>query len=143
MTHFEFILFSETTFESVMNLAQERTKQLKDTHRAFQLVREAQELTSWIKTKEQHAQTADVGEDLEQVEMMQKKFDDFQADLKANEARLTEVNEIAMQLVTLGQTEAAIKIQTQLEEVNKKWSELQTTTNERHMAFERAHEVQR
>ena len=53
------------------------------------------------------------------------------------------MNEIAMQLVTLGQTEAAIKIQTQLEEVNKKWSELQTTTNERQMAFERAHEVQR
>ena len=57
--------------------------------------------------------------------------------------RLTDMNEIAMQLVTLGQTEAAIKIQTQLEEVNKKWSELQTTTNERQMAFERAHEVQR
>jgi hypothetical protein len=56
---------------------------------------------------------------------------------------LTDMNEIAMQLVTLGQTEAAIKIQTQLEEVNKKWSELQTTTNERQMAFERAHEVQR
>ena len=53
------------------------------------------------------------------------------------------MNEIAMQLVTLGQTEAAIKIQTQLEEVNKKWSELETTTNERVMAFERAHEVQR
>ena len=75
--------------------------------------------------------------------MMQKKFDDFQSDLKANEQRLTDMNEIAMQLVTLGQTEAAIKIQTQLEEVNKKWSELQTTTNERHVAFEKAHEVQR
>ena len=56
-------------------------------HRAFVLVREAQELTNWIKTKEQHAQTADVGEDLEQVELMQKKFDDFQTDLKANEQR--------------------------------------------------------
>ena len=133
----------EKTFESVLNMGQERTKRLQETHRAFQLVREAQELTNWIKTKEQHAQTADVGEDLEQVEMQQKKFDDFQSDLKANEQRLTEMNEIAMQLVTLGQTEAAIKIQTQLEEVNKKWSELQTTTNERVMAFERAHEVQR
>lgn len=53
------------------------------------------------------------------------------------------MNEIAMQLVSLGQTEAAIKIQTHLEEVNKKWTELQTTTNERIIAFERAHEVQR
>jgi spectrin alpha len=84
-----------------------------------------------------------VGDDLEQVELMQKKFDDFQADLKANEARLSEMNEIAMQLVTLGQTEAAVKIQAQLEDVNKKWQDLQSVTTERVVAFERAHEVQR
>merc|ERR1719412_1281322 len=133
----------EKTFESVQTMGKERTKRLEETHKAFQLVREAQEMTSWIRSKEQHANQVDVGEDLEQVELMQKKFDDFQADLKENEIRLQEMNEIAMQLVTLGQTEAAIKIQTQLEEVNKKWSELETTTNERVMAFERAHEVQR
>lgn len=62
-----------------------------------------------------HAQVQDVGEDLEQVEVMQKKFDDFQTDLKANEVRLAEMNDIAMQLVSLGQTEAALKIQTQME----------------------------
>lgn len=56
-----------------------------------------------------------MGEDLEQVEVMQKKFDDFQSDLKANEVRLAEMNEIAMQLINLGQTEAAVKIQTQLQ----------------------------
>lgn len=60
----------------------------------------------------------DVGEDLEQVEVMQKKFDDFQSDLKANEVRLAEMNEIAMQLMSLGQTEAALKIQTQLQVIH-------------------------
>lgn len=60
----------------------------------------------------------DVGEDLEQVEVMQKKFDDFQSDLKANEVRLAEMNEIAMQLMSLGQTEAALKIQTQLQVID-------------------------
>jgi spectrin alpha len=57
----------ETTFESVMVMGKERTKRLGETHRAFQLVREAQELTNWIKAKEQHAQAVDVGQDLEQV----------------------------------------------------------------------------
>ena len=42
--------------------------------------------------------------------MQKKKFDNFQTDLKANEARLSEMNKIAMQLVSLGQTEAAMKI---------------------------------
>ncbi|MFN9953978.1 MAG: hypothetical protein ACK55I_12840, partial [bacterium] len=59
------------------------------------------------------------------MEVMQKKFDDFQADLKANEVRLAEMTEIAMQLVSLGQTEAAMKIQAQLEDLNTKWSKLQ------------------
>jgi len=49
------------------------------------------------------------------VEVMQKKFDDFQSDLKANEVRLAEMNEIAMQLMSLGQTEAALKINTQIQ----------------------------
>ena len=40
---------------------------------------------------------------------MQTKFDDFQADLKANEVRLAEMNEIAMQLVSLWQTQAAMQ----------------------------------
>lgn len=84
-----------------------------------------------------------MSDDLEQVEVMQKKFDDFQSDLKANEVRLAEMNEIAMQLVTLGQTDAAIKIQAQLEDLNKKWTDLQSVTNERVAAFEKAHEVQR
>ena len=38
---------------------------------------------------------------MEEVELMQMKFDDFQADLRANEVRLAEMNEIAMQLVSL------------------------------------------
>ena len=73
---------------------------------------------------------------------MQKKFDDYQAENTANEVRLAEMNEIAMQLVTLGQSEAAIKIQTVLEDVNKKWTVLQEETKEKLAAFKRANEVQ-
>lgn len=60
-----------------------------------------------------------------QVEVLQKKFDDFKTDLQANEVRLAEMNEIAMQLMSLGQTEAALKIQTQIHELNTKWNSLQ------------------
>merc|ERR1719334_1626522 len=47
-----------------------------------------------------------------------------------------------MQLVSLGQTEAAMKIQAQLEDLNQKWSKLQEVSNEQGAAFEKAHEVQ-
>jgi spectrin alpha len=126
-----------------LNLGKERAKHLGETCKAYQLVRDAAEMANWIKVKEQHAQIQDESDDLEQVEVVQKKFDDFQADLKANEARLSEMNEIAVQLVSLGQTDAALKIQAQLEDLNKKWVDLQTVANEKVKAFEKAHEVQR
>jgi spectrin alpha len=133
----------EKQYELLLAMGEERAKKLGETCKAYHLVREAADLGNWIKQKEQHAQIQNVGDDLEQVEVMQKKFDDFQSDLKANEVRLAEMNEIAMQLVTLGQTDAAIKIQAQLEDLNKKWTDLQSVTNEKVAAFERAHEVQR
>lgn len=50
-----------------MAMARERQKKLSETAQAYVLVREAAELSQWIKDKEQHAQIEDVGEDLEQV----------------------------------------------------------------------------
>ncbi|KAL3280132.1 hypothetical protein HHI36_017636 [Cryptolaemus montrouzieri] len=132
-----------TQYDRLIELAQERQKKLNETVKAYVLVREAAELASWIKDKEMHAQVQDVGEDLEQVEVMQKKFDDFTTDLKANEVRLAEMNEIAMQLVSLGQTEAALKIRTQMDDLNTKWTSLQQLTSERASQLGSAHEVQR
>jgi spectrin alpha len=133
----------EAQYSELLQVARERQERLSETAKAYVLVREAAELAAWIKDKENHAQVQDVGEDLEQVEVMQKKFDDFRADLKANEVRLAEMNEIAVQLVSLGQTEAALKIQTQIQELNDKWTGLQTLTAERASQLGSAHEVQR
>ncbi|XP_012266103.2 spectrin alpha chain isoform X2 [Athalia rosae] len=133
----------QAQYDDLLYLAHERQNKLNETAKAYVLVREAAELATWIKAKENHAQVQDVGEDLEQVEVMQKKFDDFQADLKANEVRLAEMNEIAVQLMSLGQTEAALKIQTQIQDLNEKWTSLQTLTAERASQLGSAHEVQR
>ncbi|MPC51704.1 Spectrin alpha chain [Portunus trituberculatus] len=130
-------------YKNLMSLAKERQKKLSETVQAYVLVREAAELSQWIKDKEQHAQIEDVGEDLEQVEVLQKKFDDFKTDLQANEVRLAEMNEIALQLMSLGQTEAALKIQTQIEDLNTKWNSLQQMAQERQFQLGSAHEVQR
>ncbi|XP_065209601.1 spectrin alpha chain isoform X2 [Planococcus citri] len=133
----------EQQYEHLLALARERQNKLNETVKAYVLVREASELATWIKDKESHAQIQDVGEDLEQVEVMQKKFDDFQSDLRANEVRLAEMNEIALQLMSLGQTEAALKIQTQMQDLNEKWTSLQTLSSERAAQLGSAHEVQR
>ena len=108
------------------------------------MVRDASEMSNWINQKVQQApEEQEVDIDLEQVEVIQRKYDDQNSEMKANEVRLAEMNEIAVQLSTLGQTEAAIKIQTQLEEVKQKFTELQEASKKKIGDFERAHEVQR
>jgi spectrin alpha len=130
-------------YDNLLAIARERQNKLNETTKAYVLVREAAELSSWIRNKESHAQIKDVGEDLEEVEVLQKKFDDFNDDLKANEVRLAKLNEIAVQLTSLGQTEAALKIKTQMHTLNEEWTQLQHITTERASQLGSAHEVQR
>lgn len=130
-------------YENLLELARQRRQKLEESCKAYQLVREAGELAQWITDKETVALSDEVGEDLEQVEVVQRKFDDFQKDLRANEARLVELNTIAERLTAMGQTEAAEKIRIQIEDLNTRWAALQQVTQERAQTLGSAHEVQR
>ena len=61
-----------------MELGRQRRQKLEESCKAYQLVREAGELAQWINDKETVALSEEVGGDLEQVEVIQRKFDDFQ-----------------------------------------------------------------
>ena len=61
------------------------------------------------------ASSEELGKDLEHVEVLKKKFDDFQKDLTANETRVQEVNTMAHRLLDEGHSEApAIMEQTEV-----------------------------
>ena len=64
-------------YANLLDLGNQRREKIKESCEAYQLVREAAELAAWITEKENIMVGEDVGEDLEQVEEMQKKFDDF------------------------------------------------------------------
>lgn len=133
----------EQQYKTLLDLGNQRREKLEESCKAYQLVREAGELAQWIADKETVALSDEVGEDLEQVEVVQRKFDDFQKDLKANEARLVELNTIAERLTAMGQTEAAEKIRIQIEDLNQRWAALEQVTQERAQTLGSAHEVQR
>ncbi|XP_060065678.1 spectrin alpha chain-like isoform X1 [Ylistrum balloti] len=133
----------ETQYANLLDQGNQRREKLQESCRAYQLVREAAELASWITEKEGMMVGDEVGEDLEQVEEMQKKFDDYQKDLKQNEARLQELNTIADKLTAMGRTEAAEKIREQIATLNNRWENLQAVTAVRAETLGSAHEVQR
>ncbi|XP_059141379.1 spectrin alpha chain-like isoform X3 [Physella acuta] len=133
----------ETQYANLLDLANQRRENVQESNKAYQLVREAAELAAWITEKENSMAGEEVGDDLEQVEEMQKKFDDFQKDLKANEARLQELNNIADRLTAMGHTEAAEKIREQIIQLNQRWVTLQQVTAERAQTLSSSFEVQR
>lgn len=65
-------------YSNLLELGEKRKDMLEKSCKKFMLFREANELQQWIHEKESTLTNEEVGSDLEQVEVLQKKFDDFQ-----------------------------------------------------------------
>lgn len=65
-------------YGTLIDLGEKRKDMLEKSCKKFMLFREANELQQWINEKESALTNEEVGSDLEQVEVLQKKFDDFQ-----------------------------------------------------------------
>ena len=136
----------EKKYADLLDHGRRRKNKLEDACKALQTARKANELTQWIKDKEQIATIEVIDEkldDLEQVEMMQKKFDDFFDELKQNEVQLAEMKDVADKLRNQGDKEAAAKIDQQVNQLNNKWNELQQISAKKAQQLESANEVQR
>lgn len=129
-------------YGTLLELGEKRKDMLEKSCKKFMLFREANELQQWINEKESALTNEEVGSDLEQVEVLQKKFDDFQKvrstpnasvllsvqiylsdafyfplnqDLKANESRLRDINKVASELESEGlMAEEAPMVQAQV-----------------------------
>uniref|UniRef100_A0A671XV45 Spectrin alpha chain, non-erythrocytic 1 n=1 Tax=Sparus aurata TaxID=8175 RepID=A0A671XV45_SPAAU len=152
----------EELYGTLMELGEKRKDMLEKSCKKFMLFREANELQQWINEKESALTNEEVGSDLEQVEVLQKKFDDFQKDLKANESRLRDINKVASELESEGlMAEEAPAVQAQVSstlldeadsktaspwkvsELNNRWRSLQQLAEDRSNMLGSAHEVQR
>lgn len=71
-------LLTPCRYHSLLELGEKRKGMLEKSCKKFMLFREANELQQWINEKEAALTSEEVGADLEQVEVLQKKFDDFQ-----------------------------------------------------------------
>ncbi|KAM9327207.1 spectrin alpha chain, non-erythrocytic 1 isoform 3-T3 [Gastrophryne carolinensis] len=89
-------------YHNILEIGEKRKDMLEKSCKKFMLFREANELQQWINEKESALTNEEVVTDLEQVEVLQKKFDDFQKDLKANESRLKDINKVAADLESDG-----------------------------------------
>lgn len=77
----------------------EKAQKLKETQQLAKFRLDADEVESWVKDKLLIAGSDDVGKDLEHVELLEKKFEDFSNDIAANEVRLESINQSAFVLI--------------------------------------------
>ena len=64
-----------------------------------QFLRQSDEVLFWINDKEAFVTAEEFGHDLEHVEVLQRKFDEFQKDMASQEYRVSEVSETAEKLI--------------------------------------------
>jgi hypothetical protein len=107
----------------LLDIERERKKKISENVKEYVMVSEDDEIDEWIKEKEKYDEVKvdDVGEEMEKVEVMKKKFDDLKDDIKDNEVSIEEMNEIDMKIMSIGKNEDELKIKKKIEDMKKKW----------------------
>ncbi|PVD22109.1 hypothetical protein C0Q70_17913 [Pomacea canaliculata] len=129
-------------WELLLSKLAEKGTKLQQALRLVQFMRECREVMFWIADKEAFVTSDEFGQDLEHVEVLQKKFDEFQKDLQNHEDKVSEVNSLAEKLITDGHPEEDTIRQKQ-QEVNEAWQRLRQLSLLRQERLYGAHEIQR
>uniref|UniRef100_A0A8D1I560 Spectrin alpha chain, erythrocytic 1 n=1 Tax=Sus scrofa TaxID=9823 RepID=A0A8D1I560_PIG len=126
----------ENQYHSLLDRAEERRRRLLQRYNEFLLAYEAGDMLDWIREKK----AENTGVELDDVWELQKKFDEFQTDLKTNEPRLRDINKVADDLLFEGLlTPEGTQIQ---QELNARWGSLQRLAEEQRQLLGSAHAVQ-
>lgn len=98
----------ETRFEQLSEKSSSRRQRLLDSNQLFNFFREADEVESWIADKESIAMSDDYGRDIEHVETLLKKFEDFTRDLVTSGERIASLTTQAQTLLDEGHSEGEV-----------------------------------
>uniref|UniRef100_A0A8C4TAI1 Spectrin, beta, non-erythrocytic 5 n=1 Tax=Erpetoichthys calabaricus TaxID=27687 RepID=A0A8C4TAI1_ERPCA len=105
-------------YEILLQLFKDRRALLEEQKWIYQFDREAQEFCSWAIAKKSLAESEDYGQDLEDVEILRKKFEDFNADVNMlGPLKLDS-------LFKIGGKVKSLEIQERQQKMNQLWEDL-------------------
>lgn len=129
-------------WEELKSRLQAKNLRLQQTLRLVKFVRDCDEFIFWIMDKEAFVNSQETGNDLEHVQVLQKKYEEFQKDLSNHEDQMIELNRRADELVVDAHPDVT-QIRTKQKEVNDAWNRLRQNASQRQERLFGAHEVQR
>eukprot|EP00054_Salpingoeca_dolichothecata_P021566 m.138309 g.138309 ORF g.138309 m.138309 type:complete len:2442 (+) comp24033_c0_seq6:296-7621(+) len=129
-------------YDTLNTASQSKGAKLADALKFLEFNLEVEEVESYLEEKSQIISSDDVGQDLEDVIILQKKFDEFKTELATDEARVQTVNAKADGLLEQRHREN-LAIRTRKKELSARWLKLKSLTTERQKKLEVALEIQK
>lgn len=129
-------------WELLLSRLAEKGQKLQQALVLVQFLRQCEEVMFWIKDKEAFVTADEFGQDLEHVEVLQRKFDEFQKDMASQEYRVTEVNQLADKLIQDAHPDRDT-ITKRKDDLNEAWKRLKQLAIVRQEKLFGAHEIQR
>ncbi|XP_067099877.1 spectrin beta chain, non-erythrocytic 5 [Osmerus mordax] len=122
-------------YDSVLRLSASRRSALEDQLSLYVFEREAGELQTWLSSRQSVAQSEDYGQDLEDVEVLQKKFEDFVVEVNTlGHSKLGSVQQLGREVKSAeGQRREAV--------LSRLWDDLNHTIKMRDQNLQGAREV--
>ncbi|XP_043236847.1 spectrin beta chain, non-erythrocytic 2-like isoform X8 [Amphibalanus amphitrite] len=130
----------EEQYAELVGLLETRRLRLQQSGQLFRFLAEADEAAAWVSDQEQIAASEDYGRDVEHVELLINKFEQFLSGLQSSEERVTSVEESARQLVAGGHPQPE-RILQRAADLRQSWDELRELTQARQEALAGAKQV--
>ncbi|XP_014805640.1 PREDICTED: spectrin beta chain, non-erythrocytic 5-like [Calidris pugnax] len=111
-------------YQSLLQKAETQRKRLQEQFQLYQFEREFQLVDAWLSSKQSVAESDDYGQDLDDVEVLEKKFKDFVNEVKPlGHSKVVSLNELASKLEKEGHSKMDI-IQKRTKQINETWEKL-------------------
>uniref|UniRef100_A0A452IK20 Calponin-homology (CH) domain-containing protein n=1 Tax=Gopherus agassizii TaxID=38772 RepID=A0A452IK20_9SAUR len=111
-------------YKSLLQRAETQRRHLQEQYQLYQFEREIQLVDAWLSSRQAVAESDDYGQDLEDVEVLEKKFEDFIKEVKPlGHTKVFSVNELASHLEKECHSQIG-DIQRRTSQVNDTWERL-------------------
>ncbi|KAM6459310.1 spectrin beta chain, non-erythrocytic 5 isoform 3-T3 [Liasis olivaceus] len=126
---------------SLQERAERQIKGLQEQSQLHQFERETQLVDAWLLSKQNMAESDNYGQDLENVEVLEKKFEDFMKEVESlGRAKILLINNLASHLRT-GCHSQISHIQKKTQYIHDRWERLQQAVQTRAENLRAAHQV--
>ncbi|XP_040266018.1 spectrin beta chain, non-erythrocytic 2 isoform X3 [Bufo bufo] len=131
----------EQRYDELVTLAAHRKQALQDSLALYKMFSEADACILWIDEKEQWLNGMDIPEKLEDLEVVQQRFETLEAEMNSLASRIASVNEVAGQLLNTDHRNED-SIRNMQDQLNSRWNHFRQLVGQKKIALDSALEIQ-